>query len=96
MVTIRDTLTHSQISESSALKEVQVGQWQATVIFSNRGDQLTQSSMETDQHSYPLIHSEGTVHQLNKRSKVVIIADVKLVQSLAHYISQFLMSRVRS
>lgn len=96
MVTIRDILSNSQVREISALKEVQVGRPMATVILSHRGDQLTQSSTQTDQHSYPLIHSEGTVHQLNKRSKVVIIADVKLVQSLAHNISQFLMSRVRS
>jgi hypothetical protein len=96
MVTIRDILTNSQVREISALKEVQVGRPMATVILSHRGDQLTQSSTQTDQHSYPLIHSEGTVHQLNKRSKVVIIADVKLVQSLALNISQFIMSRVRS
>lgn len=96
MVTIRDILTNSQVRETSALKEVQAGRPMATVILSHRGDQLTQSSTQTDRTSYPLIHSEGTVHQLNKRSKVVIIADVKLVQSLALNISQFRMSRVRS
>lgn len=53
MVTIRAIPSNSQIIEIPALKEVQPGRLTATVvIFSHRGDQLSQSSTETDQHSY--------------------------------------------
>ena len=88
VVIIRVILTNSQSTESSARKEVQAGRMMARAILKHRGGRVTQRPTHTEQLSYLWRSSDTIVHQLNKRSKVVIIAGVKLIQSHARNIIQ--------
>ena len=88
VVTIRVILTNSQSTESSARKEVQAGRMIAIVILKHRGGRVTQRPTQTEQIPSLWSRSDTIVHQLNKRSKVVIIAGVKLIQSHARNIIQ--------